>query len=117
MSKSEYHKLYRQFVVYPFKENGIVRRIDNKSNEFVDRGNRTIKDIKGVKHFVSHIIYAVGYSTNNGYCISFRNMKNFTLRFKDGNKLNCNFDNIMCKPKKKFVKLLKHQQELSKYWI
>lgn len=118
MFKEDYYKIYRQFVVYPFKTNGEVKRLDNKSHEFVEKGYRIIKDSKGKKHPVSHIIYAVGISLNNkGYCISFHNMKNYTISYKNGNKLDCHFNNLICKPKKKYVNLLKHENELSKYWI
>ena len=118
MSKQNYHKTYRQFVVYPFKDNGVVTRLDGKAHEFIEKGHRVIKDVRGVKHPISHIIYSVGRSASNGgYCVSFRHMKNFTVRFKNGNKLDCSFVNLSCRPKKKYVTLLKHQDKLSKYWI
>ena len=118
MSKKDFHKTYRQFVVYPFRDKGAVERLDGKAHEFVDsNGYRMIKSPDGTKRPVSHIIYAVGISVmNRGYCFSFRHMANHTVSYKNGDKSDCHFSNLVCKPKKEYVKLLKHQYELSKYW-
>ena len=117
MDKTKFEKKYRQFLVYPFKDNGIVVHVDNKSNEFVDKnGYRFIKDSKGVKHPISHIIWAVGFSVKYGHCKSYQWMKNVIIKYKDGNKLNCNFENLDCIIKKKYKEKLKRDNELSEYW-
>ncbi len=101
MSKENLKIIYRQFIVFPFKEFGVVERKDGKSKEFNDsNGYRIIKDSKGNWHPVSHIIYAAGCRINCGRVRSYVEMKNFTISYKDKNKVNCNFDNLICKLKK-----------------
>ncbi len=117
MIKKDLKVFYRKFVVYPFKDFGYVERKDNKTHEFIDsHGYRMIKDTKSIWRPVCHIVYAAGCSVVYGDCKSYNYMKNVTISYKDGNKLNCNFENLICKIKKDYLKLLQYEKSLAEYW-
>jgi hypothetical protein len=103
---------YRGFIVYPFKDKGIVIR-RNGSVDFTDsNGYRMIKDIHGKRHPVSQIIYAVGSAYPSGYPKSYKFMKTVIVSYRDKDKSNCNYDNLTCKVKKKIIKQAKFENEI-----
>lgn len=115
MAKEDFFQIYRGFRVYPFKGNGVVERISG-GNEFVDKnGYRTIRDKNNIIRYVSHIIYAVGYPYPSFTPLSYLKMKNFIISYKDGNRANCNFNNLVCKFKKSYIKKVQFDKELAKY--
>jgi len=117
VSKTNFKIKYRRFWVQPFVDKGIVVRTYGNANEFTDKnGYRLIKDDVGNKHPISHIIYAAGCAYVLGYVKSYTNMKNFTIRYKDGDKSNCNFDNLICIPKKVYIQKLKRNKEKAEMW-
>lgn len=112
MKIEEYKKNYRGFEVFPFVGNGIVKRL-NGSQEWIDsNGYRVIRGRSGDKHMVSHIIYAVGIAFPRNYPRSFQSMKNYIVKYRDGNKLNCNFSNLECVMKRKFKKKLEINKKI-----
>lgn len=118
MQKEEFVKTYCQFIIRPFKGKGEVSRLNGNGKEFTDsNGYRFIKDAQGNKHPVSHLIWAVGCSLYYKNIKSYAYMKNFTIRYKDGDKSNCHYDNLICIPKKSFINKLKKNKEQAKYWI
>ena len=117
MKKENFNKTFRQFIIYPFKSKGEVYRLNGNSNEFTDsNGYRFIKDSKGIKRPVSHLVWSVGYSLFYGYPKSYKQMKNFTIRYKDSDKSNCNFNNLICIPKKQYISKLKKNKDMAEYW-
>jgi len=112
MRKEEFSVIYRGFTVFPFKGKGVVIR-KNGSLDFVDsNGYRMIKDIHGKKHPVSQIIYAVGSAYPSGYPKTYKFMKNVTVSYRDKDKSNCNYENLKCKVKKKYIKQNKFENEI-----
>ncbi len=116
MSKEDFSKKYRTcFVVYPFKQNGVIEHVEGRK-EIVDKnGYRTIRDQNGVIRSVSHIIYAVGCSYPNFSVLSYLKMKNVIISYKDGNRANCNFDNLICKYKKSYKDRIQRDRDLARY--
>lgn len=116
MQRNEYYKFFRTcFKVFPFKDNGIIEHL-NGSKEFVDKnGYRKIRDANNNVRMVSQIIYAVGCSYPIWGVRSYQYMKNVTISYKDRNKNNCNFDNLICKTKRSFLKKVKNQKAAANY--
>ncbi len=114
MSKENFCLNYRDFIVYPYKNLGVVFRSSGNAKEFLDsNGYRIIKDKKGKKHLISHIIYASGCAFPNKFPKSYKFMKNVIISYKDKNKLNCNFINLKCKLKKKYIKKTNFEKQIA----
>jgi len=112
MRKEDFSSKYRGFIVFPFKDKGIVIR-ENGTKEFVtSNGYRVIKDIHGKKRMVSQIIYAVGSAYPSGYPIPYKDMKNAIVSYRDKDKANCHYDNLVYKVKKKHLKQVKFESEV-----
>lgn len=112
MRKENWSMNYRGFTVFPYRGKGEVIRVSG-SKGFVDsNGYRMIKDFQGVKHPVSQIIYAVGCAYPSRYPQSYKFMKTVTVSYIDKDKSNCNYDNLKCKIKKKYLKQAKIENEI-----
>ena len=112
MRREDHMIKYRCWLVYPFRLNGVVFRVDG-GREFMDsNGYRMIKDFSGKRHPVSHIIYAVGVAYPSGYPKSYKFMKTVTVSYRDKDKSNCNYDNLTCKIKKRIIKQAKFENEI-----
>lgn len=112
MKIEEYKKIYRGFEVLPFAGTGIVKRL-NGPQEWIDsNGYRIIRGRTGDKHMVSNIVWAVGAAFPRNYPKSFQDMTHYVIKYKDGNKLNCNFNNLNCIMKRSFRKQLEINKEI-----
>lgn len=116
MSRETFKKTWRFFEVFPYAGTGIVNRLSGDVKEYVDKnGYRVIRNVRGEKVMISHIIYAVG-SNPRGFPLSYKKLKNFIIKYKDGNKLNCNFDNLICIEKKSYKKRKELEKQLGEFY-
>jgi len=116
MKREEYRKVYRGFEVLPFADNGLVKRLSGEAETVDSKGYRTIRGANGKKFMVSHIVYAVGSGFPKGFSMSISKMKNYIIKYKNGDKTNCNYDNLVCIMKQKYRKQLKREKEIASYF-
>ncbi len=102
-----YHN-FRQFKVDP--KEGLVESITGAKPWKNSQGCYYITDKKGKKHLVSHIVYA--YSNYK----SLKEMKNYIVKYKDGDKSNNKINNLTANLKNKILKEIKKNKRKFAYY-